>query len=164
MARIANSLIPRIARRVISQIMLPAYEWHIVGSYRRQTPTSKDVDILIILPDQAEQTLLDIKWRTQPIHVTRGRDRQSIRFTYRDVEYPVDIFLARESERPYALLHHTGSAEFNIRTRAHAKRRGLKLTQHGLFRDGRRITRELASEEDVLRYLGLAPLAPHERE
>ena len=79
---------------------------------------------------------------------------------------PVDLFLVRESELPFALFHYTGSRAYNIRTRAHAKRLGWTLNQYGLFNiAGRRVrgTRQIRTEAEVAARLGLSYRAATDR-
>ena len=86
---------------------------------------------------------------------------------YGRTNYCVDLFLAYDDEMPYALLHHTGSHRYNIRIRAHAKNRGWRLNQYGLFiaETARRVrgSRQLTTEGDLARFLGVTPRPPHLR-
>ena len=79
----------------------------------------------------------------------------------------VDFFLAYAHEVPYAMLHHTGSAEFNIHTRAKAKHLGLRLNQYGLYyrRNNSRVRnwKKLKTEKDVLTRLQITYKEPNER-
>lgn len=91
----------------------------------------------------------------------------------------VDVFVALERERPFALFHYTGPRSYNVRTRAHAKRRGWLLNQYGIFYEtppgpasgrGKKKSRRvrgsagLRTEAEVARFLGLTVRPPSDRE
>jgi DNA polymerase (family 10) len=74
----------------------------------------------------------------------------------------VNIMFTTEDSFGACLMHLTGSKEFNVRCRAHAKRRGLKLNEYGVWdADGDRIAG--ACEDDMFRALGLEPVSPQDR-
>jgi len=79
----------------------------------------------------------------------------------------VDLFLATRAEEPFALFHWTGPKAYNVRVRAHAKRRGWRLNQYGLFgaATGRRVrgSGAVASEEDLAALLGVTYRPPSSR-
>ena len=72
-------------------------------------------------------------------------------------EIQVDLNFTTVEAMGSALLHHTGSAQFNVFTRSRAKRQGYSLSQHGLFK-GDQLVASATEEEilgllDMLRYL-----------
>lgn len=77
----------------------------------------------------------------------------------------VDVFYADQVSWPYAMLHHTGPKAYNIRLRAHAKRKGLKLNQYGLWKkDGSlRVTCACRTEKQVTELLGVTYRTPKHR-
>lgn len=155
----------------------------VVGSVRRGAPVAKDLDLLVVAAPPAGALAAAALAPPGP------RDRLAFVETYaggprrrslvvrwaprggRPRHYALDLFLATPPEEPYALLHHTGGRAYNVRIRAHAKRRGLTLNQYGLFSTsaaGRkrraRGTRALASEREVLRFLGATYRPPSRRQ
>lgn len=165
-----------------------ASRFEIVGSVRRGRSTIKDLDLLLVLPDRYEgeprATLpaLQVSPRCRPaleilesyasgprrrsfIMRTSGRTRDGkpVRSNYR-----VDVFLAYESEKPYALFHYTGSGPYNVRIRAYAKRKGWLLNQYGLFNreTGKRVpgTSSLKTEKQLVRHLGVTWREPSNRQ
>lgn len=77
----------------------------------------------------------------------------------------VDIFFAEEESRPFALMHHTGPMIFNVRCRAVAKKKGLKLNQYGLFDDkDHNVGSKFKTEREVFDYLGLTWKEPEQRD
>lgn len=80
----------------------------------------------------------------------------------------VDLFVAIGEALPFALYHHTGSKNYNIRTRALAKRKGWLLNQYGLFdrKTGKRLpgTSDFRTEKDITDFLGVTYRGPTDRE
>jgi DNA polymerase/3'-5' exonuclease PolX len=69
----------------------------------------------------------------------------------------VDLNFTAPDALGAALLHHTGSAAYNVFIRSRAKQRGYTLSQHGLFK-GIELVAASTEEEvlailDMLRYL-----------
>jgi DNA polymerase/3'-5' exonuclease PolX len=150
------------------------YPTRVAGSVRRRAPVSKDLDLLVIVPDSADlsgvlasaRLKAGAKVRFAETYAVGDRRRSVVLATPRG-NYTLDIFLTRRSELPFALLHHTGGKNFNIRTRAHAKRQGRSLNQYGIFLPtGRRApgTLRLRTEKEVLAFLGVTYAPPSRRE
>jgi len=150
----------------------------LVGSGRRGRPMLKDVDVLVVVPDAWCAPQCDVLSRLEvrggPLELVAayaaGARRRSVIVRDGGCAYRVDLFLATDSEKPYALLHHTGSWKYNVRVRAHAKSRGWKLNQYGVFVRGSAPPRRapgsarVRSEDDLARLLGVTPRPPHLRE
>jgi DNA polymerase (family 10) len=155
-----------------------------VGSLRRQEPFATDIDLLVVVPDGARgagDLLASAALRPSPpaqgaratpaLEIAGDRRcgprRRTMLLSGGALHrFPVDLFLVRESELPFALFHYTGSRAYNIRTRAHAKRLGWTLNQYGLFdRAGRRVrgTRQIRTEAEVAARLGLSHRAATDR-
>ena len=156
-----------------------------VGSVRRCAPRSKDLDVLVVVPDEGSVrgTLDSAELRDASASGTNtltlvesyasGDRRRSfiVRRAPRGGRakyYAVDLFLTTAEEKPYALFHHTGGRDYNIRVRAHAKRAGYTLNQYGLFcARGRKRrapgTRAIKTERDLARFLGISYRPPKER-
>lgn len=165
--KLRDSLVmrPRLAKRRV----------HIVGSARRGKLTIKDLDLLVVLPRSAAanplSTLRIAPAQRRSVQIlasyANGSRRRSLVVHYGRTNYCVDLFLAYDDEMPYAMMHHTGSHRYNIRIRAHAKSRGWRLNQYGLYIAGtdRRVrgSRQLNTEGDLARFLGVTPRPPHLR-
>lgn len=148
----------------------------VVGSVRRgNKPVVKDLDILVVVsrPDKEVDELAKARIKASGTlkilaSYARGKRRRSIIVSYGRKKYRVDLFLAYEDELPYALYHHTGSRQYNIRLRNHAISRGWKLNQYGLFNreDGKKVkgTQRIKTEEDLARFLRVTPRPPSARE
>ena len=72
-----------------------------------------------------------------------------------------DLLILSPDEYGAALLHFTGSREHNIKLRELAKKKKMKLSEHGLFREKTRVTSR--TEEAVYKALGLQFIPPELR-
>lgn len=77
----------------------------------------------------------------------------------------VELYFASAEDRGSALMHWTGPSTFNILIRKRAKARGMKLSQHGLFRlvNGELIKIASKTEASIFKALGLRYYSPSER-
>lgn len=143
-----------------------------VGSYRRKKAFLHDIDLLTtqsfdkIIKDleALEKTSVDLDRSFRLIgHYSSGPSKHSmiVKFNRRYVR--VDIFKTTAAEKPYALLHYTGSKDFNIRIRAVAKRKGYKLNQKELVRVATGEKIKLKTEAEILKFLGVTYKAPEYR-
>ena len=147
----------------------------VVGSLRRATAKApRDVDLLVQVPDSAkdiadvlESGVCTAKGAQAPViarTVACGTRKRSCVVRWQGRAHKVDFFLARAAERPFALMHFTGSAAYNIRVRAHAKARGWRLNQYGVFEAGgssmapRRVrgSSKLRTEKELAAFLGVS--------
>ena len=76
----------------------------------------------------------------------------------------VDVNLTTEESWGASILMWTGTKELNVKMRAVAKEKGLKLNQYGLFRRSDGVKVAGRDEEEVFEVLGLKYLEPHQRE
>ncbi len=147
----------------------------LVGSYRRKTATSRDIDVMIVSDDLK---ILD-KWLARAkstfsednvIPYASGPDKLSILVRFDQIlpnknlgVYKLDIFRAPSDIAHAMMLYATGSKGFNIVMRKKAKDMGFLLNQEGLFeRDtGDRIPS--VCESDIFEALEMEYKEPHER-
>ena len=129
------------------------HETYIAGSIRRGVQDISDIDIIVI--NQSDWISIE----ALPFERVLGKDKKiSMRIPLVECDMQIDFNFSRPECIGAALLHHTGSAKFNIIARVQAKRRGLKLNQYGLFREsssGLAMPCSPANEADILRELGL---------
>jgi DNA polymerase/3'-5' exonuclease PolX len=154
----------------------------IVGSYRRELPTSGDVDILIVKPEDEDDFLNKLTQKLvdqgiiqhifalgeKTVHATYFSDYP----TNRGILRKIDINLIPEDVYGPALLHYTGPDSFNASIRASVleKDDSISLSQYGLRkRDPKtgKPTEEIAvpasSEEDVFEWLDMDYVEPKDR-
>ncbi len=126
----------------------------IAGSIRRKKELIGDVDIVVIAKPGLDDALTSILTGTSGINGT-----WQIIGTFKDIK--VNVLKSTEKTWGAAMLHTTGSLEFNVVLRAHAKNRGMRLNQHGLFEGETCVSSE--TEEGILDYLGFEYVPPEAR-
>jgi ribosomal protein S13 len=145
----------------------------ICGSYRRNLPTSSDIDILLCgfnLISVVPENLL--KSYVQFLHMntflvdditTKGNSKY-MGFCRLNLSHPVrriDIRLVPIESYWPALLYFTGSFEFNQKMRSHAKKLGYKLNEYGLFKTSDTNNPIIVlSEQEIFDILGLKYQSP----
>ena len=131
------------------------------GSLRRMAETIGDVDLLVA---SADGDPIMERFTTLP-HVDRvlakGATKSSILTTQ---GLQVDLRVIEPAVWGAAMIYFTGSKAHNVRIREMAVRKGLKLSEYGLFtaEDGELIAAD--TEEAVYERLGLPYIAPTLRE
>ncbi|HWC31835.1 MAG TPA: helix-hairpin-helix domain-containing protein, partial [Actinomycetota bacterium] len=131
------------------------------GSLRRMAETIGDVDLLVA---GTEPTPIMEAFCSHPLVErvgARGDTKSSIRTT-RGIQ--VDLRVIAPDVWGAALQYFTGSKAHNVRVRELAVRKGLKLSEYGLFRakSGRLVVSE--TEEEVYERLGMKWIPPTLRE
>src|SRR6266568_737657 len=131
------------------------------GSLRRMAETIGDIDILVASEDPGPvmDAFASLSYAEEV--VAKGETKTSIRTTK---GLQVDLRVVPSAVWGAALQYFTGSKPHNIRTREIAVRKGLKLSEYGLFRakSGKLIVAE--TEEEVYQQLGLPWIPPTLRE
>ncbi|QJX72657.1 DNA nucleotidylexotransferase [Faustovirus] len=142
--RIPRAEVATIGAKVKSYINQLARDnkFEIVGSYRRGTQTSGDVDCVFTTqkfdPKIIARLVEILETDTNFIDVL-AQGEQKVTFLYRGKATirQVDVFYAAYPEYIPHILYATGSAEHNEYVRGEAKRQGYRLNQIGLFKIGR---------------------------
>jgi DNA polymerase/3'-5' exonuclease PolX len=133
-----------VARPIAEELVAALSDTQIVGSLRRGCPIVGDVDLL---------TTSTIAMGLLPMLVDEVFVQGEAKVSGRKGELQVDLNFTTVETMGSALLHHTGSAMFNIFTRSRAKRQGFSLSQHGLFKDRKLVAS--ATEEEILGLLDM---------
>jgi DNA polymerase (family 10) len=124
------------------------------GSARRVKKTCGDLDIVFIDRDGAIKNWLVENYGTKK----NGKPQTTI--LYEGVQ--VEFYEATPKTWGTSVLMWTGPAFSNIQLRKAAKKRGLKLSQHGLFQGKTNIAAGKA-EYEIFEILGKEFKEPHER-
>ena len=131
------------------------------GSLRRMQETIGDIDLLVASEDAP--AVMDAFTSSKLVErvIAHGETKSSVR-TNRGLQ--VDLRVIEPGVWGAALQYFTGSKAHNIRTREIAVRKGLKLSEYGLFqaKSGKLIVAE--TEEEVYERLGLPWIPPTMRE
>lgn len=162
------------------------FDNHIVitGSYRRNKPYSRDIDILFM--NKEAKVSKDPKKTKEPRDskiqnidsyldylksqfdnklwiYAKGNDKVSMVIEVEaNMKYKCDIFISDEDNYYSNLLYTTGSKEHNIKMRSRAKRMGYLLNQNGLFQNGKKIILK-PGEKSFFDVLKMTYLEPSER-
>ncbi|MBA7655102.1 DNA polymerase/3'-5' exonuclease PolX [subsurface metagenome] len=131
------------------------------GSLRRKKETIGDIDILITStrPAKVMDVFTNLPCVSQVI--AHGETKSSI-LTKEGIH--VDVRVLNPRNYGAALQYFTGSKEHNIALRTLALKKGLKISEYGIFnkRSGKRLAGE--KEEDIYKILGLSYIEPELRE
>lgn len=149
----------------------------VVGSYRRGSVDSGDIDVLIGYPEKMKdaeanthfatlvQRLQDSGYIQDVLALGPKKCMAICRLTPTSKARRLDLLLTNAAEYPYALLYFTGSDKFNIEFRKHALEQGYTLNEHGLrpVREHVPIVPKLKSEADIFDFLRREYVAPEQR-
>lgn len=131
------------------------------GSLRRKKETIGDIDILITStrPAKVMDVFTDLPCVSQVI--AHGETKSSI-LTKEGIH--VDVRVLNPRNYGAALQYFTGSKEHNIALRTLALKKGLKISEYGIFnkKSGKRLAGE--KEKDIYKILGLSYIEPELRE
>ena len=156
----------------------------LVGSYRRESETSGDIDILLTSKDNTEgkklmKSFIKELLKTDILDSTLVFSSGNTKFMglgkIKDYYRHIDIFYYSEKEYPFALLFSTGSGQFNIEMRADAIKKGYSLSEKELtYKDSSKITEQEylsdigkkypTTEKDIFDFLGLTYIEPKNRQ
>jgi DNA polymerase (family 10) len=132
------------------------------GSLRRGKETVGDVDLLVTGPAAAAALDRFVAHPAVTEILGKGANKASAKVGDRGIQ--VDVRALAAESFGAALQYFTGSKEHNIALRTRCVKKGLKLSEYGLFRveDDKRVAG--ATEEGIYEALGLAWIPPELRE
>jgi len=178
-----NTSIPHDTITVIKEYLLDTlYEVEhnlfgtVCGSYRRNKPTSGDIDMIII--HQHLLTKSDIlKNRSYLSDFVRKLFNKSFLiesltaedvetkymgiFSYKDIIGRIDIRYIPVNSYYSALLYFTGGKEFNQNMRLIAKNKGFRLNEYGLYKGSKAFV--INSEKELFDLIGMTYIQPELR-
>ena len=159
--RISIGMAYPVAKRIIEELRHNPRikDIQAAGSLRRMKETVGDVDILASGTDGAEivKSFINMKGVTQIL--AAGDTKGSVRV---EEGVQVDLRVVLEDEFGAALQYFTGSKEHNIRLREIAKRKGLKISEYGIFKGEKKIGGRI--EEEIYKALEMDWIPPELRE
>jgi len=158
--KLLSEVLP-IAKKIVNRLkkLKSVKKIEIAGSIRRKKPTVRDIDILIVSSNP--KPVMDLFVSMQDVHkiIAKGLTKSSV---FLKEGYGCDLRIVAEKSFGAALLYFTGSKDFNIWCRQVAIRKGLKLSEYGLFKGEKMIAGR--TEKEVLDKLGIKYIAPELRE
>jgi DNA polymerase IV len=193
-----NSRIPRAEVEAHGAVVIkelkkidPKFTATIMGSYRRGTKDSGDIDMIITRPDTSLAVMHTTVFEVLVPHLYKTGFLKASLTTSRSndptgskwhgasclpnskVWRRIDLLLVPEDEMGAALLYFTGNDIFNRSIRLLARKKNMRLNQKGLYKDvqrGRRgeklndgVLVESRSERKIFEVLGVPWREPHER-
>ncbi len=134
---------------------------HYAGSLRRMKDTVGDIDILAISTAPAKVMDAFVTLPGVQRILAKGETKSSV-MTRQGIQ--ADVRVVEPEAYGAALAYFTGSKAHNIRLRDMARKKGLKLSEYGIFeeRTGKRIAGK--EEEEIYEILGLPFIPPELRE
>jgi len=167
-----NKLLSTIFKKVSKNI-----KYEIVGSYRRGTESSGDIDVILTLTENSTENLKDVINKI----VELLKDKEYIiddlvhgqtkfmgvsKLTKRSIPRRLDIIASSFNEYPFQILYFTGSKEVNIQMRNIALKYGYSLSQYGLKDKKTNKYLDLTqfkNEKDIFDFLRIEYLTPEQR-
>ena len=134
----------------------------IVGSFRRDSVSSGDIDVLIKAPATIKTVVLKLKEAGYLIDILAEGTKKLMGYIKLKDGVPrrIDILITPVKEYPYAILYFTGSDAFNVAFRKHALKKGYSLNEHGLTPTP---SKEISSEKDIFDFFNLRYKEPSQR-
>ena len=153
-----RSEVRSVARRVAGALSKDAARVEIAGSLRRgMGKDAKDADIVVIPKNvQSKEVMRKYLRRNSTIIYQDGKEK----FAGHIKGVKTEIYFSEPDEFGAQLMRATGPAGANIQKSALAREKGMKLSQHGLFRGKKRIA---VSERAIYKNLGLTYRRPELR-
>lgn len=131
----------------------------VAGSVRRKRETIKDIDILVTSSNPYKVTEVFTTIPHAHEIIAKGETKCSIR-TNEGIS--MDLRVVEPECFGAALCYFTGSKAHNIRIRELALKKGLKISEYGVFKGNRRIGGK--EEEEVFKAVDLPYIPPELRE
>lgn len=158
-------VVKAVVEKLFKPLTIHCVDWSFAGSMRRGNETVKDIDIVICLAhDSRERSLVHrlLLEAGLKADVRDGQEKLGVTLPLPDGNsITMDINFCTPANRGAMMLYLTGPASYNIDMRTTAKKMGLTLNQHGLFRGKQLIA--AASENMICAELGLEYKKPEER-
>jgi len=134
------------------------------GSIRRRRETIGDIDILISAAERHRNKIME-RFTTLPEVeevIAKGETKSSV--IIKDHHRQVDVRILKPDEWGAALQYFTGSKEHNVSMREIARKKGLKVSEYGVFdtKTGKKVAGK--TEEEVYMALGMQWMPPEMRE
>jgi len=150
-----GNVVIHLANKIVKSVKPFCSRIQIVGSIRRKEKNPVDVDIVLI-PKNREK--LEEFMKKKGKYIQGGEKRA----TFRIEGVKVELYYTNNEEWGATLLAYSSEFGAGIGLRMVAKRKGMKLSQHGLFnKSGRRIAGR--SEKQIYHSLGRSWKKPENR-
>ncbi len=150
----------KIAKPIVSLLKKVSGKVETMGSLRRKRPTVGDIDLLVSSKKPEKVVESFVKYSGIKKVVARGSTKVSVVLKS---GVNCDLRIVKPESWGAASLYFIGSKNYNISMRRVAIKKGLKLSEYGLFdKSGKRIAG--ANEKEIYKILGLEYRKPEQRE
>jgi DNA polymerase/3'-5' exonuclease PolX len=159
----------KVCKRKVNEVLAPLTEqgidWGYAGSMRRGMATVRDVDVIVVIKNGNERdaVLAALTKSGLKPDVRDGEQKigASIAIASQGRSFTLDLNFCTPETRGSYYLYFTGSKDLNIRMRSMAKKDGLLLNQHGLWRGDICIASK--TEEEIFEAMELDYIPPEKR-
>jgi DNA polymerase (family 10) len=132
------------------------------GSLRRRKETIKDIDIVASAAHaDADEIMTFFTSHVSVATVTGSGTTKSSVLLQQGIS--ADLRIMPDDKYPYILHHFTGSAEHNTAMRTLARKKGMKVSEHGIFDRNNKLI-PCRDESDIFATLDLVYIPPELRE
>ena len=148
----------------------PKAELTIAGSYRRKSPDSGDIDLLL---KATSKKIYDnfIDTLVQEGYLTCQLARGSKKYMGMGIinispcHRRIDIMYTKPEEYPFAILYFTGSGDFNVRMREDALKQGYTMNEYSIKHTDTKVKvdKVFLEEKEIFDFLGYQYLNPEDR-
>lgn len=137
----------------------------LMGSYRRGSKTSGDIDILIYDKKNVNRlnefvNIISDNYKLVG-KLSKGKNKFSGLFRINDKIRHIDVLYVPIESLYTAINYFTGSKEHNLRLREFAKQKGYKVSEYSLTKNGKVIP--VKSEKDLFDIIGMKYILPKNR-
>ena len=145
----------KLAEQFIQEIADYCEKIKVVGSIRRRKTECRDVDLVLLAK---QEQLWNFTLKLKKISKINVDGKQVKRVVYKDEQF--DLYFATPETWGALILIRTGSMSHNIKLSTIALRKGMKLTHHGLTKNGEIIA---STEKGIFEALDLSYVEPQQR-
>lgn len=149
-----GNFVIKLANKMINSLKPFCSKIELVGSIRRKEKNPVDIDIVLIPKNKVK---LEEFMKTMGKFIQGGEQKSRWRVEGVNVE----LYYTNLNEWGAALLAYSSRLGSGIGLRMVAKRKGLRLSQHGLFRKGKKIAGR--TEQEIYHTLGRPWKKPENR-
>jgi hypothetical protein len=161
--RLTRAEVEKINKVLSTKIKKHTKLFQLCGSYRRGKQEVGDIDY-VVTDCKLEDVLAEIQTFFKTLEVSRqGESVMTVVLQLGKKEAQVEFLNVKKDEFGSALIHSTGSGEFNQGIRGYAKSKGLLLNQHGLFVVETKKKLASETEDKVFMEMGLFTIPPERR-
>jgi DNA polymerase (family 10) len=147
----------KLSKKIVREIKPYCKRIQVVGSIRRKEKNPVDIDIVLIPKNQVNKEKIEKLLERNGKKILGGEKKAY--FKIEGVE--VEIYYTIPEEWGAALLAYSSKFGAGIGLRVVAKKRGFKLSQHGLFKGNKRVAGK--TEKEIYHTLGRPWKKPEDR-